>query len=197
MAGDDVYHPEDAIKASAKGSLVVGGAGLFLAAIQNSLQKRNVGAWGVFTRSGGMVASFAAVGGVYEFSRVAMANLREKKDVYNTAVSGFLAGSVFGLASGRIPRIVGMGAFTASILAAFEFTGGTLRGWSDEKVDDGYSYKEYLRKNRRRPAEETFAELGDGRAGMIHSPDYEALRVQRIKERYGIDVKTVSADPNA
>lgn len=58
MAGDDVYHPEDAIKAGAKGTLVVGGAGLVLSAIQNSLQRQNVGAWGVFTRSGGTVASF-------------------------------------------------------------------------------------------------------------------------------------------
>lgn len=198
MAGDSqTYHAQDAIKASAKGTLVVGGAGLFLSAIQNSLQKNNIGAWGVFTRSGGTVASFAAVGGVFEFSRVAMANLREKNDVWNTVVSGFLGGSVFGLSSGKMPKIIGMGAVTATVLAVMDYTGGTLRGWGNEKQEDGFAYKEHLRKNRRRPAEETFAQLGDGRGGMIHTPEYEQLRAQRLKEKYGVELKAVSADPNA
>ncbi|CAK7208716.1 hypothetical protein SCUCBS95973_000196 [Sporothrix curviconia] len=193
----DVYQPQDSLYAGVKGVAAVGGAGLFLSAIQNSLQKRNVGAWGVFTRTGGTVASFAAVGGVFEFSRVATANLRQKNDAYNTAVGGFLAGSVFGLSSGKMPRIVGMGAFTAVVLAVFDFTGGKLTGWSNETEEDRFERKEFLRKNRRRPAEETIAQLGDGRAGMIHSPNYDELRVERLKEKYGYEIKTVSADPNA
>ena len=39
----------------------------------------------------------AAVGGTYEFTRFASANLREKDDSMNTAIGGFLAGSVLGL----------------------------------------------------------------------------------------------------
>jgi hypothetical protein len=39
----------------------------------------------------------AAVGGTYEFTRFASANLREKDDSLNTAIGGFLAGSVLGL----------------------------------------------------------------------------------------------------
>ncbi|OAA64682.1 NADH-ubiquinone oxidoreductase subunit [Niveomyces insectorum RCEF 264] len=194
---EDVYKPQDALKEGLKGTLVVGGAGLFLSAIQNSLQRKNVGAWAVFTRTGGTVASFAAVGGVFEFSRVAMANLRRKNDVYNTAVSGFLAGSVFGLSSGKIPRVIGMGAFTAVVLATFDFTGGTLSGWARQTEEDAFERKEYQRKNRRRPMEETIAQLGDGRGGMIHSPNYEAERAERLREKYGIEIKTVSADPNA
>lgn len=41
--------------------------------------------------------SAAAVGGTYEFTRFASANLREKDDSLNTAIGGFLAGSVLGL----------------------------------------------------------------------------------------------------
>lgn len=37
------------------------------------------------------------MGGAYEFTRFASANLREKDDTYNTAIGGFLAGSVLGL----------------------------------------------------------------------------------------------------
>jgi hypothetical protein len=39
----------------------------------------------------------AAMGGTYEFTRLASANLREKDDSYNSAIAGFLAGSVLGI----------------------------------------------------------------------------------------------------
>lgn len=41
--------------------------------------------------------NLAAVGGTYEFTRFAAANLRERDDSLNTAIGGFLAGSVLGL----------------------------------------------------------------------------------------------------
>ncbi len=56
----DEYKPQDALGAGVRGMMVVGGSGLLFSAIQNSLQKNNVGAWGVFTRTGGAVASFGA-----------------------------------------------------------------------------------------------------------------------------------------
>jgi Tim17/Tim22/Tim23/Pmp24 family len=48
--------------------------------------------------------SAAAVGGTYEFTRFASANLREKDDSLNTAIGGFLAGSVLGLRCERLYR---------------------------------------------------------------------------------------------
>lgn len=41
--------------------------------------------------------NIAAMGGTYEFTRLASANLREKDDSYNSAIAGFLAGSVLGI----------------------------------------------------------------------------------------------------
>jgi hypothetical protein len=35
------------------------------------------------------------------------------------------------------------------------------------------------------------------RPTVIHSPNYDELRVERLKEKYGYEIKTVSADPNA
>ena len=52
------YHPKDAVKAAINGTLIVGSAGLAVSAIQNTLTKRNVSAWGVFTRTGGTAAIF-------------------------------------------------------------------------------------------------------------------------------------------
>ena len=96
--------------------MIVGGAGLFLSAVQNTLTRQNVTGWGVLTRTGGTIAAFgtlqvrrplsgshlsdgqaAAIGGGYEFARVAAANLREKDDAWNPTIGGFVGGSVVGL----------------------------------------------------------------------------------------------------
>ena len=116
MATDgDTYVAKDAVAAGTTGVLTVGGAGLVISAIQNTLTKQNVGAWGIFTRTGGTIAVFgtslstnrlyeslpdlreAAMGGTYEFVSTASANLREKNDTWNPTVGGFFAGSVMGL----------------------------------------------------------------------------------------------------
>lgn len=74
MAGDhdDTYHPKDAIKTAIKSSVALGGAGFFLAAITNALQKQNVGAMSVFTRSGGIIAVMSTF---HEHTRVAKGDL--------------------------------------------------------------------------------------------------------------------------
>lgn len=38
----------------------------------------------------------AAIGGTFEFTRIAAANLREKEDAYNQAIGGFFAGGIVG-----------------------------------------------------------------------------------------------------
>jgi hypothetical protein len=58
---DDQYKPQDAVQAAINGTMIVGGAGALVSAIQNSLTKRNVSAWGVFTRTGSTIATFGIV----------------------------------------------------------------------------------------------------------------------------------------
>ncbi|KAK4237579.1 hypothetical protein C8A03DRAFT_15907 [Achaetomium macrosporum] len=192
---DDHYHPKDAVSAGLRNGAVFGGIGLLFAAVRNSLEKKNVGPWTTFTRGGEMVVTMAAAGGVYEFTRLASANLREKEDFWNEGIGGFFAGATVGLRTGRMTKILGFGALTGVILAVYDYTGGSLRGYMERPEMDEYERKEMLRKNRRRPIEETLAEIGEGRG--IKPPGYEERRRERIKERYGIDVKTFSADPDA
>lgn len=117
MADEEkIYQSKDAIGPSINTMLIVGGAGAIMSAAQNTLTKHNVGAWGFFTRTGGTVGMFglillytvlkmqrsintsvAAVGGTFEFARIASANLREKNDSWNSAIGGFLAGGIIGL----------------------------------------------------------------------------------------------------
>lgn len=60
MTSEDevAYAPKDAVDLAIHSTLITGGAGLAIAAIQNTLTKQNVSGWGVFTRSGGIIAVF-------------------------------------------------------------------------------------------------------------------------------------------
>lgn len=55
---DQYYQPQDALGASTRAILLTGTAGLFLAAVQNTVTKQNVGAFGVITRFGSTVGVF-------------------------------------------------------------------------------------------------------------------------------------------
>lgn len=59
MAHDHQYHPKDTIGRTIKTTMVTAGAGTFVSAIQNTLQKQNYGPMGVFTRSGTTIATFS------------------------------------------------------------------------------------------------------------------------------------------
>jgi hypothetical protein len=69
---------------------------------------------------------------------------------------------------GSTPAVLGFGALTAVVLGAYDYTGGALTGYKKDMEMDEFERKEYLRKNRRRPIEETITELGEGR-GTFHS----------------------------
>jgi hypothetical protein len=57
-SSDHQYEPKDAVDVAIKGTMITGTAGLFVSAIQNTLTKQRVGAWGVFTRTGGTISVF-------------------------------------------------------------------------------------------------------------------------------------------
>ena len=82
--------------------------------------------------------------------------------------------------------VIGYGASLSIVLAAFNYTGGSLSGFAKNPDVDEYERKEALRANKRRPISETIEELGEGRG--IYGPGYEERRRERIKQRYGIDV---------
>ena len=54
----EAYQPKDAIGSTIKATTITGTAGLFVSAIQTTLTKQNVGAFSVFTRTGGTIAVF-------------------------------------------------------------------------------------------------------------------------------------------
>jgi hypothetical protein len=63
-----------------------------------------------------------------------------------------------------MPAVLGYGAFTSIVLATFEYTGASIKGKKPEiEGMDEFERKQYLRTNRRRPVEETIADIGEGR----------------------------------
>ena len=116
MASEEhAYHAQDAIAIGTNSTLLMGGIGTFVSAIQNTLHRQNIGPMKVFTRSGTTVAVFgtddahlsstskklivltAGMGGSYSFAKAASANLREKDDWVNPTIGGLFAGMVLGL----------------------------------------------------------------------------------------------------
>ena len=54
-----MYQPKDAVGDGIYATMVMGGAGLTISAIQNALTRTNVGPWAVFSRSGGVIGTFS------------------------------------------------------------------------------------------------------------------------------------------
>ena len=61
---DETYHPRDTLANTANTTLQLSVAGTILAGVQNTLRKQNVGAMGIITRSGGIIAVFGASWGM-------------------------------------------------------------------------------------------------------------------------------------
>lgn len=62
-----------------------------------------------------------------------------------------------------IPAVLGLGAGLAVLQGVFTYTGGAFSGYDKGPSVDEFDRKEQLRKNRRRPVQETLNELGEGR----------------------------------
>jgi hypothetical protein len=66
-----------------------------------------------------------------------------------------------------MPRIIGIGAVFGLVLSVMDYTGRSIKGSRQTQELEEFDRKEYLRKNRRRPLEETIAEVGEGRCKCL------------------------------
>lgn len=62
-----------------------------------------------------------------------------------------------------MPAVLGWGAGLALVEGVAHYCGGGLEGYEKDPRVDEYERKQRLRKERRRPIEETLSELGEGR----------------------------------
>ncbi len=52
------YEPVDAVATTVRTTAIMGAAGAVMSSVQNSLARQNIGAMGIFTRTGGTIATF-------------------------------------------------------------------------------------------------------------------------------------------
>ncbi|KAH5635247.1 hypothetical protein HBI51_170450 [Parastagonospora nodorum] len=180
------FHAQDALANTASTTLQLTAVGAIVAGVQNTLRKQNVGAMGIMTRSGGIIALYAGVGAAYQFTKDATSNLRQKDDCYSEAVAGFVGGMGLGVYKRSLPFMLGAGAATSVAMTAFRYTNG-WRGATAETDEEEVERREAAKKLRRRPLSETIEQLGEGRG--IYAPGHEERRRQRLMDKYGIDVK--------
>jgi hypothetical protein len=67
------------------------------------------------------------------------------------------------------PAVAGYGTALAVVLGTWQYAGGKITGYAIDPTVDEVARKEYVRKNRRRPMEETLEQIGEGR-GMDITP---------------------------
>ncbi|RMZ91870.1 hypothetical protein DV736_g912, partial [Chaetothyriales sp. CBS 134916] len=182
-----IYTPKDAIALALRSGAVTGSGGLLISAVQNTLQRQNVGALGVVSRFGGTTAMFAVVGVAYGFTSAAASNLRQKDDFWDQVYGGATAGFLLGLRNRSMASALGTSLMFGSVMGVVAYTGGSIFGArANEPQANNVEYKEELRRRSRRPINELVNEIGEGRG--IYAPGYEERRRLRIKEAYGIDV---------
>jgi hypothetical protein len=67
---------------------------------------------------------------------------------------------------GSTAAVLGYGALASVVMGAWDFTGSKLTGYERKEDDEFKSYVD-MRQNRRRPIEETIAEIGEGRGRIL------------------------------
>jgi hypothetical protein len=183
------YVPHDVIGETSKTAIVAFGSGLFIASIRNAMDRRNVGALGIFTRGAPIIGLATAAPTAYcVVSRMSM-NLREKEDVWAAALGGFAAGAIIGLPFKKFAPAMAVGAAFSAVQGTFFLFGNRIDSYKHE--DDEFERKEILRRTTRVPVEETITLIGEGRG--IKPPGYEERRRERIKEKYGFEINPVKA----
>ncbi|PWN94009.1 hypothetical protein FA10DRAFT_270905 [Acaromyces ingoldii] len=122
------YEERSALNNGMSAAVGSAAAGLFVSAIQNSIQTHDKGAMGVFTRTGSTIALFTAMGGIFSFTDSFVANRRQKNDAFNGAAGGCAAGLVAGANARSIPMMFGSCAALAALVGTFDAAGKSLTG---------------------------------------------------------------------
>ncbi|KAG5440083.1 hypothetical protein PCK2_000595, partial [Pneumocystis canis] len=151
---------KDAIYAGLESMMISGSIGLVFSALQNALIKESCSIKSILKRTGGTVATLAAMGGLFSFSQTLMSNLRQKDDPINSLTGGVIAGSIGAIRARSLPVMVGYGLGLGSLLYVFDLCGGTLNGIyeNSSKLRETFFKTEY-----RRPRSEIVKAIGGGR----------------------------------
>ncbi|KAJ8083965.1 hypothetical protein PQX77_007246 [Marasmius sp. AFHP31] len=128
------FEPKATLERTTVWGLKTGAVGVIYSTLQNALGQHSSGAAGVFTRTGGTITFFAAMGATFAFTESFVANQRQTDDALNAAAGGCAAGFLAGIRARSLPTAVAACAVGGVTMGLFEragkFTGDS--GWYDE-----------------------------------------------------------------
>jgi len=127
-ASASTFTPNAPTSAAFNAGLQGAGVGFLVSSVQNSLQKHNKGAMGVFTRTGGTIGVFAAAAATFTYVDQTLANLRETNDALNGASGGCAAGFLMGVRQGNLPAAFGGCLAVGALIGTFDAAGGSFSG---------------------------------------------------------------------
>ncbi|QRV76082.1 mitochondrial import inner membrane translocase subunit TIM17 [Ceratobasidium sp. AG-Ba] len=126
------YEPKSSLQNAAFVGLQSAGVGVLVSAVQNALDSHNRGAAGIFTRTGGTIGFFSAMGASFAFTEAAVANARETDDSLNGAAGGCAAGMLAGLRARSIPMAFASCAAIGTLVASFDAAGRSITGGAQD-----------------------------------------------------------------
>ncbi|KAL9538774.1 hypothetical protein MBANPS3_010687 [Mucor bainieri] len=145
---------KDCIAEAGKTAGIAGGIGLFVSAMQNTAQKHTTGARGVLTRTGGTIAFFAAMGGIFTLGECAAKGVREQDDAINAAIGGCAAGMLAGIKSHSFSKMCAGCAAVGATMYAYEATGELKGGFANKTREEKKQHEKDFFKQPLSTAEE-------------------------------------------
>ncbi|KAI8379158.1 uncharacterized protein BYT42DRAFT_567765 [Radiomyces spectabilis] len=143
----------DCIANAGKTAAISGGLGLVVSAMQNTVQKHTEGAKGVVTRTGGTIAFFAAMGGIFTVTECLAKDIRGEDDPVNAAIGGCAAGLLAGVRTHSVAKMCAACAGIGSTMFAYEYS-GTLKGtMADKTAAEKKEFRDSFFKSYKKPEE--------------------------------------------
>ncbi|KAG2232347.1 hypothetical protein BDF21DRAFT_438846 [Thamnidium elegans] len=140
---------KDCISEAGKTAAIAGGMGLFVSTMQNTIQKHKEGARGVITRTGGTIAFFAAMGGIFTLGECAAKDIRGEDDAINAAIGGCAAGMLAGIKSHSFAKMGAGCAAVGTTMYAYEATGQLKGSFTDKTREEKKQHeKEFFKQKQ-------------------------------------------------
>ncbi|KAK7694743.1 hypothetical protein QCA50_001931 [Cerrena zonata] len=127
---DTTYDPKPTLQYASSVGLQAAGVGAVVSAVQNALGSHSAGASGFFTRTGGTIGMFAAMGASFALTESVVANARAKDDALNGVAGGCAAGFLAGIRARSLPMAVGSCAVLGAAVGIFDYGGKSISGVS-------------------------------------------------------------------
>ncbi|KAH9858104.1 hypothetical protein C2E23DRAFT_719351 [Lenzites betulinus] len=130
------FEPKSSLQYASAVGLQAAGVGALVSAVQNALGSHSSGAAGIFTRTGGTIGFFAAMGATFALTESVVANQRQTDDALNGAAGGCAAGFLAGIRARSLPVAVASCAVLGTAIGTLDYNGKNLVPTDMESIEE-------------------------------------------------------------